>query len=436
MIRREHGGPGRRGLTLTEILISILIMGIGLLSLATLFPLGLLRLRDANRASRSALLAASAGSDLTAAGILYKPFYLSLYGYDPFTIDPGRLAAGYGKGVTVCIDPLWWNQIEGRGITNRPLAAADPVLSQVTRFASGMNDATTGFVPNNGSPPSAFGLPRLSPYAVVGPADPVTANRQAVALSQLFGSPDDLVYQSEGDSNPAGGLVDWSDGVGSTLVPQVTYTGAVPDGPLADLSYTWLFTGRQTDIGNGLTFDGDIVILHNRPYSIDPVAGGLQRVANEVVVQAIWGYGPPYFPPTNPVRPTRGYGVNDTSVLLRWPASQPDPEVRIGSWIADVAYPQSGAVAYGAPGVEADALYDYWNSYPADRCYWYRVVRRTDPVLEGNGSFKQMVVTIDRPARAKTPVTLVNGQITPVIVETALVSPNVVMVYPKVLVVK
>ena len=38
-----------RGITLTEILIAIMILGVGLVSLATLFPIGLLRLRDATR---------------------------------------------------------------------------------------------------------------------------------------------------------------------------------------------------------------------------------------------------------------------------------------------------------------------------------------------------------------------------------------------------
>ncbi len=60
----------RSGVTLTEILISIMIMGVGLISLATLFPLGLLRLREASRLSRSAYLTESAGSDLATRNLL------------------------------------------------------------------------------------------------------------------------------------------------------------------------------------------------------------------------------------------------------------------------------------------------------------------------------------------------------------------------------
>ena len=58
----------RRGITLTEILIAILILAVGLASLATLFPLGLLRLRDAARSTRSAYLTESAACDVTARG--------------------------------------------------------------------------------------------------------------------------------------------------------------------------------------------------------------------------------------------------------------------------------------------------------------------------------------------------------------------------------
>src|SRR6478672_466809 len=63
---------GRPGITLTEILISIMIMGVGMVSLATLFPLGLLRIREANRLTRSTLLAESAMNDIGARNLLSK----------------------------------------------------------------------------------------------------------------------------------------------------------------------------------------------------------------------------------------------------------------------------------------------------------------------------------------------------------------------------
>ncbi len=75
MTRRP--AAARRGITLTEILISILIMGIGLISLATLFPLGMVRLRAANQQHRSALLAETALSDITTRGLLSAPYFLA-----------------------------------------------------------------------------------------------------------------------------------------------------------------------------------------------------------------------------------------------------------------------------------------------------------------------------------------------------------------------
>src|SRR4051794_15438003 len=102
-------GPGRSGITLTEILISIMIMGVGLVSLATLFPLGLLRLRDAQRSSRSSYLTDSAGCDLEARNLLgkqtffdqaalYSPWnalpVFTLTPYDPWVQDTGLYPLG------------------------------------------------------------------------------------------------------------------------------------------------------------------------------------------------------------------------------------------------------------------------------------------------------------------------------------------------------
>src|SRR5262245_52443189 len=128
-------GRGRPGITLTEILISIMIMGVGMVSLATLFPLGLLRIREANRLTRSTLLAETAMNDIGARNLLSKEkFYNPLMNpfttnymvlqklppYDPWLFDtpsPGagqaavRLANGFG--LPVAYDPLWRATVPG-----------------------------------------------------------------------------------------------------------------------------------------------------------------------------------------------------------------------------------------------------------------------------------------------------------------------------------
>ena len=52
-----------------------MILGIGLVSLATLFPIGLLRLRDATRYTRSALLLQTAAADASSRGLFYGPSF-------------------------------------------------------------------------------------------------------------------------------------------------------------------------------------------------------------------------------------------------------------------------------------------------------------------------------------------------------------------------
>ena len=72
MIARRFANAQRRGITLTEILIAIMILGVGLVSLATLFPIGLLRLRDATRYSRTKYLVDSAAADGTARALFNR----------------------------------------------------------------------------------------------------------------------------------------------------------------------------------------------------------------------------------------------------------------------------------------------------------------------------------------------------------------------------
>ncbi len=171
MIPSQTRARARAGITLTEILISILIMGIGLLSLATLFPLGLLRLQAANRSTRSVLLTESAIGDVWGRNLLYKPsFSMSWYGFDPFVQDPVNpstpnkatdLYFTVGRGLPICYDPLWWGTV----MTNSK-GTVTPSTATI-RFGSGAGYVrTTG----NESTAAAAGLQRLTNFPMYFPA--------------------------------------------------------------------------------------------------------------------------------------------------------------------------------------------------------------------------------------------------------------------------
>jgi hypothetical protein len=416
-------GPGNlrarsRGLTLTEILISIMIMGVGVLSLLTLFPLGIMRMAQAARSARSAILSESATCDLSGRGLMSKPsFFATWYGpptrpfFDPFLLDPanpsnaqapfadGGAFRQFGAGLPVAYDPLWWYELEVQtsgAVNPRDVAA---------RFGSGI-----GFLRDDAAgTPSAHGLQRLTNFIL--PQSPSLEPN----VERIFASTDDVVNQTEGNADP-------SRGFGNTIVPDMS-GGA----PVVDMMFTWMFTGRQTDLGNALVFDGDVVVFHNRPFALDtvngPFANGILKPAGETVVEAIWGYGPGVQDPTYT---STYYALNSTSVLLRWPAGTLDPDVRESGWIADVTYERYQSDAITRYGVARD---------PAQRCHWYRVIRRSptadDPEVAG---FKRMVVTVDRPLRAQTPLSGANSTLA-ARVEAALVSPYVVNVFPKVFIV-
>ena len=208
MIRRSVR-QARAGITLVEILISIMILGIGVISLATLFPIGMVRLRSAQRYSRSAFLFESAAADLGArdllntSSFLYNPWYqTSTFGfYNPWVQDTPAYGSDWkstatapsgayrgnggpgsfnglpfvpGEGLPVAYDPLW------RLLTPDPATGIAGLYPPPTgastvpeaRFASGIglirdDPNSTG----NSSVPSAHGLQRVSnpPVSTLAP---------------------------------------------------------------------------------------------------------------------------------------------------------------------------------------------------------------------------------------------------------------------------
>jgi type II secretory pathway pseudopilin PulG len=374
----------RRGITLTEILIAILILAVGLASLATLFPLGLLRLRDAARSTRSAYLTESAASDMTARGLLttasfsiadqfninyplttITPWYTIFSGPKgsplpyPFSWSPTTQDTGYygddprdsnflgvtpsnsgGYGLPFAYDPLWRYQTQnpasnygaqGYYLNDGPLEA---------RFGAGL-----GFIQNDpfdGGIPSAHGLQRItnftSPYAVnaAGVSTPVMPI--ATTVPSIFVSPEDVVWVENVASNQF-----------SPVLPDMTLNPDNNNNPssINDWHYSWMFTGQQNNSSAASTFDGNFVVFENRPFGINvpssiPNAPGgnyqAYEVDGETVVEAIWGYSTSVASAAGP-KTSPGFGVSaDRAVLLRWCQTQTDPVVHVGDWIADVTY--------------------------------------------------------------------------------------------------
>ena len=115
--------------------------------------------------------------------------------------------------------------------------------------------------------------------------------------------------------------------------------------PMNDFHYSWLFTGYLTNSSNEACFDGNVVIMENRPFGVSQVTAG-DGTANvyvpdgETVVEAFFGYSANIqFDTINGTTLTTGYAAGaDRTVLLRWFTNQPDPVVKAGDWIADVTY--------------------------------------------------------------------------------------------------
>jgi type II secretory pathway pseudopilin PulG len=482
----------RSGITLTEILISILIMGIGLVSLATLFPVGLERIRNAQRAARSAMLTESAAASLPTINLFGRerfnasPWYqpgtggpLVPFAYDPWMqdtplptpttiggvyrgwggngfrlVDPSTgnpwaqgLPLNYraGDGLPVAYDPLWWAAINSAQLQSGQAPAYTPrILGYNGRFGQAVLLGGSGTVLTNsgvrddpdGGPPSAHGLPRLDSLGFYNPVAARFGFPLAGALS-TFASQDDMVLLT---ANPAAAQGEQ----GAPVLPLVDLSptnlgigGQAPSGAFQrDYAFSWMFTGRRSDVSSGAIYDGDIVVFHNRPFAVDvDPATSAPVPAGERTVEAVFAYGTAVQGQlaNGNFTTTLGYSQRDRTVLLRWPINQPDPDVRVGGWIADVTYERVNArdLARFGPGVPLKL------TYPGQRCHWYRVVRKGETENEvvgvttapADANYRRIVLTIETPVQAKT---LLQAGGNPVNVNVALVSPYVVNVYPKV----
>ena len=116
-----HRSPSARaGITLIEVLAAIFIMGVGLLALFTLFPLGALNMARAVRDDRSAAIAANAAAMATAMDLRNDPNVSPFLGMTPagptismtvggvlVPVPPFQFPDPNGPGFPVLVDPTY-----------------------------------------------------------------------------------------------------------------------------------------------------------------------------------------------------------------------------------------------------------------------------------------------------------------------------------------
>ena len=484
----------RRGITLTEILISIMIMGIGLVLLATLFPIGLLRLREAQRQTRSAYLLESAAADVAARGLFSTNSFVSAdllnpaagfpvwypnaasptipAGFNPLVQDAAYYALGFdpttgvtsgsggGYGLPFAYDPLWrWQTDHANGgiylyDTNNPDYSTTPGETPEARFAAGDALRTlTGnqdpYDPKNG-PPSAYGLQRLTNFN--RPAYINTANNLIPAVMpaanfvpSIFVSPEDVVWQEATNTNNVY-TIGGATGINATpvlsppspVVPDLNTPSSLGQ-PNYDWRFTWMVTAQQNNASNGASFDGNIVVFENRPFSLDQISVNgttVYQAGGETVVEGVFGYSKKVFSAQGY---SAGYGAGaDRTVLIRWNGSaQADPIVKVGDFIADVTYERIQNTVNvrflnnGAGGIPNPLNNGEWDNLPAQRCYWYQVQKVTpaqvDPTLLA--PYRSIVVYVNRKLEARTLLNPNTG--TPVYMNAVLICPYVVNVIPQ-----
>jgi type II secretory pathway pseudopilin PulG len=483
MNAREPRTRASRGITLTEILIAIMILGVGLVSLATLFPIGLLRLRDATRSTRTKYLVDSAQADSGSRSLLNPLTFgsgggislpdsinfqysqllninMGTWWWDPNANVPGPwnplsqdtafygdfpssgqggvnasvLVSG-GYGLPFAYDPLWRYQTpRGAGSVPGDTSQNGYYLNDQfeARFGSGI-----GFIrldPSDGGLPSAHGLQRLTNYnrpsiTIGGTTTPIMP--VASVIPSVFVSQEDVVWVEALASNSM-----------SPVLPDLSLPSS-QNAQSIDWHYSWMFTGYQVSTNGGSTFEGNIVIFENRPFGIDavpnppgppiPTPTGTYQVSGETVVEAIFGHSGNVT--------ASGYAAGaDRSVLLRWYSSQTDPIVKPGDWIADVTYERNGFTTQtrffqgvGA-GVPNQFNHGEWDNLPAQRCYWYQV-QKVIPAIDDPYTaplnlvppMRSMVVYVDRTLVSRT---LLTGPGTPAVFNAALICPYVVNVIP------
>lgn len=165
----------RRGITLLEVLVSLLVLTVGLLGVAALLPIGKYEMEQAGRSDRAAVLGQAAFRDLQVRGLL-SPLRWSQIG-GGLVLEPANGGRTLGTGFNPPLLPP---------LVLDPLAVTYPG-----------NAVVPGWFPTSPLPGDATNLPMyrltLPEFSVPAGLPAALRDMRHMAARRLFASPDELV---------------------------------------------------------------------------------------------------------------------------------------------------------------------------------------------------------------------------------------------------
>jgi type II secretory pathway pseudopilin PulG len=329
----------RPGVTLLEVLVSIFIMGIGMIALLTLFPLGALSMARAVREGRAGDAAAEAAALANTFGVR-NDNNGSTSSYTVANIFTNYLTVGplsgappadpAGPGYPVYVDPYYINLSQ----TNLGSSGSSPYNG--TGSTPGMVRCSTTYVGSGGTSFTFSTTPIPTVLSALGqPTAPASESPGPSSISnwaaRYFTLKDDINFQTNGTP--------------------VLSSGSLERGG----SYTWAYLLRRPRAASGADVELYVVVYAGRSVQ---VAGG--ETACTVTSTTSGGNA----------------ALGDNAVSLTFPAGT-TPQLRRGTWLLDTSFEQStsGSTTYGTVHGQ-----------------FYRVVEVT-------GSASPYVVELDQPLK-------------------------------------
>lgn len=310
----------RSGMTLVEVLVAIFIMGIGLVALLTLFPIGILRIAQAIRDDRcvSCVINAQAISQVNnlrndidvVSDANYQPYdpanpILDLF-VNPYPRDAAGLpqlpdADPYGESYPVLADPIGF--LGTGGVTSHWVAGAPGFLRR-----------------------------RPVEFARRG-----VANMPALQLNvqRNFTLWDDLNFDN---GDPVAGA-----SPGTPTILAATVPPTISRNP----RFSWAYLFRRPQTQERSVVDCAVVVFENRPSGAEYLYAGA-------------GSNPTYFDPVK------------NTITIDYTGNVPPP-LRPGNWILDNTIYRTGP----SPGAGLPPIYG------SAHAYFYRIVNAEDLVVAG-----------------------------------------------------